>query len=164
VDKDGRELSALVTALAEASAEMRALAARNAWRDDRERYLAASARVLLHRERLANWVTEVEVSLLDGEPAAANRALSYLEADLYYFGSGYAREHLARTLAHIQLNEDERARARAYVLRCIDGELHCKDPGRSRLARAAANDELRRELRARLHAAELPIAVRAARA
>ncbi len=36
----------------------------------------------------------------DESEAAADQALAYLEADPYYFWSGYARARLARSLAH----------------------------------------------------------------
>jgi len=40
---------------------------------------------------------------------------------------------------------------RALVLSSVDGERHCPQPGLGRLAKAVADNPLRRELRARLH-------------
>jgi hypothetical protein len=88
-------------------------------------------------------------------------ALTFLERDPYFFRSGYARERVARALAHAELTPAHKARARTVVLSTVDGQRHCPHPGVGRLARAVADNSLRRELRARLHHRETTVARRA---
>jgi hypothetical protein len=52
---------------------------------------------------------------------------------------------------------------RAVVLSTVDGGRFCPQPGVGRLARAVADNALRRELRARLHDRDLAVARRALR-
>jgi hypothetical protein len=90
-------------------------------------------------------------SLSRGEPASIEEALAFLEADPYFFRSGYARERVARRLARADLTLQQRARARMVLLSTVDGRRHCPHPGAGRLARTVADNTLRRELRSRLH-------------
>jgi hypothetical protein len=113
--------------------------------------------------RLAAWVDAVQDDLVTGEPDAADRALAYLETDVYYFCSGYARDSLARMLAQVDLTDAQKARARRYVLACVDGRKHCKHPGLSNLAGAVANNDIRVQLRNRLYDDSWAIATRALR-
>jgi hypothetical protein len=96
-----------------------------------------------------------------GDADAVDQALAYLEADAYYFRSGYARAKLARSLSQAPLSETDRERARRYVLDAVDGRKHCNQRELAQLAGAVANNELRRTLRARLHAADHATARRA---
>lgn len=96
-----------------------------------------------------------------GEPEAAHEALAFLERDPYVFRSGYARERIARRLAHVDLTATQRQRARAVVLSTVDGHRHCPYPGVGRLARAVADNALRRELRERLRHSDDAVARRA---
>ena len=98
-----------------------------------------------------SWVAELGVRLERAEPAAIEEALTFLERDPYFFRSGYARERVARRLARVELSAAQKARARALVLSSVDGQRHCPFPGVGRLAKAAADNRLRRELRVRLH-------------
>ncbi len=79
------------------------------------------------------------------------RAFAYLEADPYYFRSGYARAKLARWLAQATLADTDRERARRYVLDAVDGRKHCNQRELAQLAGAVANNGLRTALRAQLH-------------
>jgi hypothetical protein len=98
-------------------------------------------------------------SQLDAQ--AVDDALRYLEADPYYFRSGYARAKLARSLAHTNLSEADRERGRRYVLDVVEGNKHCNQRELGQLAGAVANNELRATLRARLHAPDHSTARRA---
>ena len=53
--------------------------------------------------------------------------------------------------------------ARAIVLCTVEGRRHCPHPGVGRLARAVADNSLRRELRTRLHHVDSAVARRALR-
>jgi hypothetical protein len=97
------------------------------------------------------WIAELAVRLDRAEPAAIEAALTFLERDPYFFRSGYARERVARRLARVALTPGQKARARAIVVSSVDGLRHCPQPGVGRLAKAVADNPLRRELRARLH-------------
>ena len=108
-------------------------------------------------------ITALGERLLRGEPEAVDEALAFLERDPYFFRSGYARERIARRLAHVDLTATQRSRARVVVLSTVDGHRHCPHPGVGRLARAVANNALRRELRERLHHSDAAVARRALR-
>jgi hypothetical protein len=101
--------------------------------------------------------------MADGDRDAVEEALGFLERDQFFFRSGYARERLARRLAQMGLTAAQKSRARTVVLTTVDGERHCPHPGVGRLARAVADNELRRQLRVRLHDRDAALAGRALR-
>jgi len=108
-----------------------------------------------------SWVVDLGRRLAGGQPGAVEEALTFLERDPYFFRSGYARERVARRLARVELTAVQKVRVRAVVLSCVDGRRFCPQPGVGRLARAVADNRLRRELRARLHARDRRVARRA---
>jgi hypothetical protein len=110
-----------------------------------------------------SWVGELGLRLDRGQPEAIEAALTFLERDPYFFRSGYARERVARRLARVELTPAQKGRARALVLDTVDGQSHCPQPGLGRLARAVADNPLRRELRARLEHHDTAVAQRALR-
>jgi hypothetical protein len=110
-----------------------------------------------------SWLRELFGGLADGETQAVEEAVAFLERDPYFFRSGYARERVARRLAQTELQAAQKARARGVVLSTVDGKRHCPQPGIGRLARAVADNSLRRELRARLHERDTKVARRALR-
>jgi hypothetical protein len=110
-----------------------------------------------------SWLVDLTGRLSADEPAAIEEALAFLERDPYFFRSGYARERVARRLAHVELSPGQKQRARAVVLSRVDGQRFCPHPGIGRLARAVADNPLRRELRARLHHRDPAVARRALR-
>ena len=111
---------------------------------------------------LEHWLDDVRGRLRTGEDAdAVAQALAYLEADPYYFRSGYARAKLARSLAQASLSDRDRERARRYVLEAVVGTKHCNQHELAQLAGGVANNELRAALRAQLHASDHSIARRA---
>src|SRR4051794_39913859 len=87
-------------------------------------------------------------------PLGVNEQLTLLEADEYCFRSGYLRERVARRLATTSLDGAQRSRARAIVIGAVDGRLHTPIAGIARLAGSVADNEMRRALRGRLHAAD----------
>jgi hypothetical protein len=115
------------------------------------------------RAALDDWLADLPYRMVDGDRAAVEEALWFLERDPYFFRSGYARERVARYVAQADLTEGDRDRARAIVLTSVDGARHCPHPGLGRLARAVADNPLRRALRERLYARELAVRCRALR-
>lgn len=109
------------------------------------------------------WVLELSRGLARGDTGSVDAALEFLERDPYFFRSGYARERVARALAHAELTPAAKVRGRSVVLSTVDGERHCPLPGVAKLAAATADNSLRRELRARLHDGETVVARRALR-
>jgi hypothetical protein len=109
------------------------------------------------------WLDGLGERLLGAEPEAIEEALDFLERDPYFFRSGYLRERIARRLARVDLAPPQKDRARAIVLSTVDGHRHCPHPGVGRLARAVADNTLRRELRTRLHHHDDLVAWRALR-
>jgi hypothetical protein len=110
-----------------------------------------------------SWVVELGRRLRRGDPESIEVALTFLERDPYFFRSGYARDRIARRLAQAELTAAQRVRARTVVLSTVDGQRHCPLPGAGRLARAVADNPLRRVLRARLHDPDTAVARRALR-
>ena len=90
-------------------------------------------------------------------------ALTYLEADIYEFRSGYERARIARKISGLSLDAAQRARARKYVLDVVDGEKHCAQQALGQLAHAVADNTTRAALRARLHVTDVRVARRALR-
>jgi hypothetical protein len=90
-------------------------------------------------------------------------ALTYLEADVYEFRSGYERARIARRISGLSLDSAQRARARKYVLDVVDGEKHCAQQALGQLAHAVADNTTRAALRARLRAPDVRVARRALR-
>jgi hypothetical protein len=107
------------------------------------------------------WQARLRAALLAGEPGAVDRALAFLEADPFFFRSGYTREKVARTLARTAMAAGERERARALVRAWLAGDVHTPEPGITRLAAAVADGPLRRAVRAALHDPDGRIARRA---
>ena len=97
------------------------------------------------------------------ESEAVEEALLFLERDPFFFRSGYTRERIARRLTRVTLTPTQAVRARDVVLSTVDGRRHCPHPGVGRLARAVADNALRRELRTRLHHPDQAVARRALR-
>ena len=122
-----------------------------------------SQRAVLAQDLLARWLEETGDALAAGDVSAAGPALAYLEADPYYFGSGYARNRLAGRLARVPLTGPELSRARELVMAGVDGRPHCGQAALGRLARAVADNRLRRGLRERLHSVDPATARRALR-
>jgi len=100
---------------------------------------------------------------VSGEHDEVDDALTYLEADVYEFRSGYERARVARRLSHSSMDAAQRARARRYVLDVVEGRKHCTQPALGRLAHAVADNPTRAALRARLLSTDTEVARRAMR-
>jgi hypothetical protein len=122
-----------------------------------------SSQVWAARQRLDTVLASAGAALERGDAWAVDAALTYLKLDPYYMGSGYARSRLCLRLARQRLNADDQSRARRLVLGAVDGVTHCAQPAIGRLAASVANNELRRELRIRLHSSDASTAHRALR-
>lgn len=125
---------------------------------------ALSTAALAVRNHLSQSLREIGDALAAGDASASGLALTYLESDPYYPGSGYARGRLAGRLSQVKLAEPQSGRARRLVLRVVDGDCHCGLPGLGRLAGSVADNELRRALRERLRSSDTAVARRALRA
>jgi hypothetical protein len=115
------------------------------------------------QRRLEACIDLLQDQVAGGHAASVDRALEYLRTDPYYFRSGYARDRLVGRVAQAELTEVQRADARAYVLLCVDGVLHCGLRPLGRLARATADNAMRRELRTRLRSSDGAVRSRALR-
>ena len=93
---------------------------------DQERYY--------EQRNLGPWLVELGGRLSRGDPESIEAALAFLERDPYFFRSGYARERVARRLAHAELTPAQKVRARTVVLSTVDGQRHCPLPGIGKLA------------------------------
>lgn len=54
-----------------------------------------------------------------GDPVGAEQVIEFLEADPYYFGSGYLKANLLRWLGRVPLNASQMQRLRAVVLKVV---------------------------------------------
>jgi hypothetical protein len=95
-------------------------------------------------------VRTVERALGDGDPAAVDSALAYLERDPWYFRSGYAKQRLLARLRARDLDRAQRERVSALVLRAVDRGTFWTTREYAALARRFATNALRRALRDRL--------------
>lgn len=119
---------------------------------------------LAARGRLEQRLHAISDRLALGDDApAADEALTYLEADPYYFWSGYTRAKITRRLADAPLDSIQRERARRYVLDCVDGTKHCSYSEVAQLAGSVADNRMRKALRSRLHLSDTRVARRALR-
>jgi hypothetical protein len=104
---------------------------------------------------------EIERGLLGLDPTWVDPALTFLEADLYFFGSGHRKQKLLRRLARMQLTSAQRVRICALLLRAVDAGTTGNNADGRKVARRHVNNELRRALRVRLHSADPLVARRA---
>ena len=104
---------------------------------------------------------EIERGLLQLDDHWIDPALTFIEVDPYFFGSGYRKSKLMRRLARMALSRDQRARVSALLLRAVDAGTTGNNSDGWRLARRHSTNELRRELRARLYSADPLVARRA---
>ncbi|MFN0092203.1 MAG: hypothetical protein ACKVWR_18340 [Acidimicrobiales bacterium] len=129
------------------------------WADGEYRELATKARDA--GTALFGWLHSLRDGMTAGDGAAFDQAFAFLELDVYLFRSGYERAKLVRALAKAPMTPQQRMRARTYVRDCIDGGLHCDLRALAMLAAAVADNPLRRDLLARLHAPDAKVVGRA---
>ncbi len=86
-----------------------------------------------------------------GDAGVLSAALSFLEADLWTFRSGYVRAEILRRLKRAELSDEHRRRLEDVIVRAVDGpETPREFRDYCRLARSLSTDRLRAELHARL--------------
>lgn len=133
--------------------------------DERHHRLWAEACQRFHQsfDRLAfPGGLEQELSLLkSGETQAVEMAVRYLEADPWFFRSGYIKEELLKRLRRVTLTDDQRERLRAVILARIN-----KGSGREfrdycGLAKHLMNDAFAAEVRQAMMSQDANISRRA---
>lgn len=110
---------------------------------------------------METWLGDLRNRAVGGDTDAVDLALAYLLAGPHYFRSGYSRDLIVGRLARAELTLAQRERARSIVYRCLDGRLHCRHPEIGQLARAVADNRMRRRLRTQLHDPDAAAAWRA---
>jgi uncharacterized protein (TIGR02996 family) len=117
------------------------------------RPLYEQARRLFHAASAAAWPPrfwEDLRRLRSGDAAALETAVAFLEADPWFFRSGYAKESLIRFLCRLELAQEHVARLRRVVLAAVDGRHRREFRSYCRLARKVDGPEVRSELVRRL--------------
>jgi hypothetical protein len=90
------------------------------------------------------------MELLDrGEPAAVEMAVLFLEADPWFFRSGYVKERLLRRLARLDHADAIKDRLRAILIAAVDGRDRREFRRCCRLARAVSDPSLHAALEQR---------------
>lgn len=84
--------------------------------------------------------------LANGDPYAIEMAVRFLEADPWYFRSGYHKADLIRLLRKQPLSEDQRARLRQVIVDRVRGRPVREMRSYGRLALTVGNSELAAEL------------------
>jgi hypothetical protein len=93
--------------------------------------------------------------LCERNSAALEGAIEFLEADPWFFRSGYMKAKVVRLLKRLPLNPDQVDRLRAVVVSVVDGRDRCEFRDYCRLARCVDGPELQQLLERRLaHADE----------
>lgn len=85
-----------------------------------------------------------------GDPVFVERAISYLEADLYYFCSGYYKQHIIRHLKWVTFDLSQRERLCRVVLRVVDSYDRVEFRYYCRLAAAVQTTAFIAEIRKRI--------------
>lgn len=88
--------------------------------------------------------------LREGNSAALESAIEFLEADPWFFRSGYMKAKLVRLLKRLPLKPDQVERLRAVVVSVVDGRDRREFRDYCRLARCVDGPELRQPLEHRL--------------
>jgi hypothetical protein len=92
--------------------------------------------------------------LNEGNPAAVEQAIVFLEADLWFFRSGYIKEKVVRGLNRVSLSDRQKVRLRHVVLDVVDGRERREFRRYCRLALKVDVPELRTALAERLASPE----------
>lgn len=105
---------------------------------------------------------ERELTLLKcGDAQAVEMAVRYLEADPWYFRSGYIKEQLLKELKGTALREDQRHRLRAVILERINKGCGREFRRYCRLARTLTTTEFAQRVRKAMRSADVNISRRA---
>ena len=84
--------------------------------------------------------------LKDGDTSGAEYAIAYLEADSWYFRSGYLKGRIARWLRQVELDELQRERLRAVLLAALQKGSRYEQVEYRKLARRLDTPAFRAEL------------------
>jgi hypothetical protein len=104
---------------------------------------------------------EAHERLRRGDASELEVILRFLEADPYFFRSGYLKADLLRCIVKLDLSPAEAQRLCAVVLQAVDTANHYEFRWYRRLARKVDSPELRRALRTRLDDGDPAVARRA---
>jgi hypothetical protein len=99
--------------------------------------------------------------LASGRPDAVDTAIAFLEADPWFFRSGYEKQRLIRDLKRVALTPEQQGRLRAVVLARIDGHDRHEIRHYGRLAVALVTEEFVDEIITRAGSPNPDIARRA---
>ena len=86
-----------------------------------------------------------------GDPAGLETAVRFLEADPWFFRTGYEKADLIKWLTRMELTEKDMARLRQVVLNAVDSRDRREFRAYCRLARRVDHDRLRQALAERLN-------------
>jgi hypothetical protein len=100
-------------------------------------------------------------SLAGGDPAAVEAAVRFLEADPWFFRSGYIKADVIRWLTRASLSSSQAARLRRVVLARVSGRDAREFRWYCRLARRVADASLREAIRRLADSGPGPVARRA---
>ncbi len=92
---------------------------------------------------------------------ALETAIAFLEADPYFFRSGYAKEKLLRYVRGYQLNSEDVARLQQVILNIVDGHYCREFREYCRLARKVDSKDFRLQLESRAKSDDANIRKRA---
>jgi hypothetical protein len=126
-----------------------------AWEDAARAFHQAGA--LLYSERFWGRIAAIR----DGDAAAVDAAITFLEVDPWCFRSGYAKEIIVHRLKGATLTTGQAARLRRVVFRVIDVGDRREFRGYCHLARGLIDEGLRVDLLARLRSQDAGVARRA---
>lgn len=99
--------------------------------------------------------------LRDGDTSGVEYAIAYLEADPWYFRSGYLKGRIARWLRQIDLSERQRERLRTVLLAALQKGSRYEQVEHRKLARRLDTSAFRAELSERARSKDEAIARRA---
>ncbi len=99
--------------------------------------------------------------LKNSDPEAVELALQFLQADPYFFGSGYIKENILRQFKRFPLTKDQHLRLAALIVRSIDGGGRREFRGYSRLARKIHPESLLEAVNTRLPSSNPEVVLRA---
>lgn len=99
--------------------------------------------------------------LLAGESENIEPYIAFLEADLYFFGSGYMKEEVIKGLKRTPLTSSQQSRLRHVILTVVEKGFRREYRDYCRLARRIQTPEWLQEIEARLSSKDTGIALRA---
>jgi hypothetical protein len=102
-----------------------------------------------------------EERLKQNHPEAIELAVRFLEADPWFFRSGYIKEDFIQVLKKASLSDDQCSRLRSALLAKIDSGGGREFREYCKLARALQTDEFREELEAKLESPDETVSQRA---